>query len=185
MKENVYRFSFIPFLTILFFSIAFSMAVHAKLTTLLKSWGMYEGLSHFFTASFFNGSAWFVLFIFVFMALSSFNLIGEMLLKVSLYFFMNDKNGTLLKEVVAVHWFILSLSFIAVFFFASVKAVFGIYVGTYFSAFVYILVKISDHVSTSSLVGIVFFQLLSWLFIIAGFFYIVLSGYGQFLTRLN
>ncbi|WLR50418.1 DUF5366 family protein [Bacillus tianshenii] len=182
--KNLYYTSYFPFLSILLFSAAFAVSLEKKLVALLQEIGIYHALSEFFSA----GNIELLLFgsfvlCFV-MLLSALKVLADMMLQFSCLFFADDKqeeHDQRMKEgrFLFLAGGVLSLLFSQLFWLLSV-----IFLLTGLSYFVFITYRMSNHFTTSGLVGFVFFQMLFWLSFMLGFGFLLLRTYRYVLESL-
>ncbi|MFE8696719.1 DUF5366 family protein [Cytobacillus sp. FJAT-53684] len=182
--KNTYFMSYFPLLSIILFSLSLSINIEMVLLGFLKSAGIYEGMREFFS----DGGiklALLALLMFLFFCLyAALKLIADTINELSLLFFSKDSEGKSLKEIRsgAIVYFIGSIiSLLMMNSLMGILVVFAATTGIYFCYFVY---KISSSLSILGLIGVIFFQVLTWSSLMIGVIYLVIKVYNSFIASL-
>lgn len=187
MKKNIYLLSYIPFISILMFGMAFSLYVYDYLRVQMSQLGLYEGLSTYITAEYLNITVFLLVLVLILMLLSLLKLFAETLLKFSFMFFARgDENGSYFIYSQIGSLFYLVGGILSIFCSASLILVAALLLVSTLCYFVYVLYKLGNSISLLCTVGIILFQIFSWLIIInvAYILLVRLFNYGlkQFLS---
>lgn len=186
MKKNIYLLSYIPFISVLMFGMAFSLYVYEYIRAQMMQLGLYEGLSAYITPEYLNIAVFVSILILMMMLLSFLKLFAEMLLKLSFMFFVKDDQGSYFIHSQTASLFYLAGGIASIFASSYILLVVAIFLFSTLCYFVYILYKMGDSVSILGVAGIILFQIFSWLIILCvGYISVVrLLNYGlkQFLS---
>ncbi|WP_368657596.1 DUF5366 family protein [Metabacillus halosaccharovorans] len=182
--KNTYFTSYFPLITILLFSASLSISTVMIVIDYLQTFGIYDGMLEFFSN---NGIklALFILFaLLYFMVFSALKLIANTVTELSLLFFSKDVAGENLTKIrggSAIYLIGGSLSIIAVQYPIFIIAIFLLSTIGYF---IYIVYKISQTLTSFSLVGLVLFHVLFWFIFILGTLYICFRLYNSIMASL-
>ena len=166
------------------FSLSFAIYLENQAFIILNQIGLYEGLLEFFSGAGIKLTLLFIIFLLFFMMFSAIKLMADTILQISLLFFSNELDGESLKSArLASIVFLVggSLSILCTFSILAIALVFFI---TIMLAFTYIVYKASAYLSTSGLIGFVFFQTFVWGCLITAIAYVVLKFYNSLLASL-
>ncbi|WP_449537403.1 DUF5366 family protein [Ferdinandcohnia sp. Marseille-Q9671] len=182
--KNTYFTSYFPLIAIILFSISFAIFTELQTLELLKQIGIYRGMQEFFSPTWINFSIFFLFFLFYFMIFAALKLIANTLLELSLLFFTRDNNGESLSRIRTGSFFYLiggglSLAFVQSFY--GLVILFLLVTLGYFIFFVY---RIQDKLSLGGLIGVVFFQTLSWFTFFMTVTYVCIRLYNSIIASL-
>ncbi|KKI89966.1 membrane protein [Bacillus sp. SA1-12] len=182
--KNTYFTSYFPLITILLFSTSMSIATVIAVIEYLQAFGIYEGMLEFFSN---NGIrlALFILFaLLYFMVFSALKLIADTVTELSLLFFSKDVTGENLSKIrggSAIYLIAGALSLAAIQVPLAIVAIFVLATGCYF---VYIVYKISNSLTSFSLIGLVLFHVLFWFIFLLGTMYVCFRLYNSVMASL-
>lgn len=182
--KNTYLTSYFPLLSIILFSLSFSIQVEMILLELLKNAGIYEGMLEFFSDTGIKMALLILLLVLFFMVFAALKLIADTINELSLLFFSKDSEGESLKQIRtgSVIYFIGgALSLISIFSFLGIAA---ILIGTTVIYFIYFVFKISSSMSIVGVTGVIFFQVILWSTLLIGIFYLAVKVYNSLMASL-
>lgn len=182
--KNTYLMSYFPLVSIILFSLSLAMLVEVKLLQILRETGIYNGMQEFFSESGIKLSLLLLLLIVFFMVFAALKLIANTINELSLLFFSKDFEGDSLKLVRkgAIIYFIGSIiSLASTSSFIGIVAIFCL---TTISYFVFYVFKVSQNLTISGVIGLIFFQVFTWSTLLIGVFYIVIKVYNSVIASL-
>ncbi|RFU70158.1 hypothetical protein D0469_08225 [Peribacillus saganii] len=182
--KNTYLTGYFPLISIMLFSLSFSIYTELKAVVLLKSVGVYNGMLEFVPDAGIKLSLLLVLFILFFMLFAALKLISDTVLELSLLFFSKESEGEGLKSIRlgSVIYFIggalslLSIKFIA--------GIIGIFIAATITAFIYFVYKIQSSLSTVRLIGLIFFHTFIWAALVFTVVFAFLKLYNSIMASL-
>lgn len=182
--KNTYLTSYFPLLSIILFSLSFSIQVEMVLLELLKNAGIYEGMLEFFSDTGIKMALLILLLVLFFMVFAALKLIADTINELSLLFFSKESEGDSLKQIRtgSVIYFIGgALSLISIF---SILGIVAILVGATVIYFIYFVFKISSSMSIVGVTGVIFFQVVLWSTLLIGIFYLAVKVYNSLMASL-
>jgi hypothetical protein len=182
--KNTYLTGYLPLLSIILFSLSFSVYSEGLVVEGLKRIKLYDGMLEFITEVEMKLAILIVLFVVFFMLFAALKLIAETINELALLFFSKDAEGDILKAVRSgsIAYFIGGgLSIISLKFILGLGVIFLLTTIIYFIYFVY---KISPSLSTQGLVGVIFFEVVIWSVMILSMGFIMLKLYNSLLGSL-
>ncbi|RFU63757.1 DUF5366 family protein [Peribacillus glennii] len=160
--KNTYLFGYFPLISIMLFSLSFAIYGEMQALVLLKNIGIFDGMLEFFSETGIKLSLLIVLFLVCFMLFAALKLISDTVTLLALLFFSKDSEGNDLKNIRlgAMIFFVGgAVSLISV---NSIIGLGAIFLGTTIIAFVQLVYKISPSLTTSGLIGFIFFYTFIW-----------------------
>ncbi len=182
--KNTYLTGYLPLLSIILFSLSFSVYSEGLVVKGLKRIKLYDGMLEFITEVEMKLAILIVLFVIFFMLFAALKLIAETINELALLFFSKDAEGNILKDLRSgsIVYFIGSgLSIISLEFLLGLGVIFFLTTIVYFIYFVY---KISPSLSTQGLIGVIFFEVVIWSVMILSMCFVMLKLYNSLLSSL-
>lgn len=144
------------------FSLAFSIYSERMIIYYLENIGLYSGMIEFFSERGIHLTLLFVLWLFFFMLFAALKLIANTVNELSLLFFSKDEEGADLRNIRRGAWIFLISGIIAVVASVEIIVLLGVFVISCFTYFIFFIYKVSDSLSSSALIGLIFFHLFFW-----------------------
>ncbi|CAH0344613.1 DUF5366 family protein [Bacillus sp. CECT 9360] len=182
--KNTYLIGYFPLIAIVLFSLSFAIYGQMKVLILLKNIGIYDGMLEFVSETGIKLSLLIVMFLICFMLFSALKLISDTIIELSLLFFSKDSDGDDLKNIRmgAMIYFIGGVvSLVSV---NSILGLAAIFLGTTVIAFIYLVYKISPSLTTSGLIGLIFFDTFIWLALVLVVAYSSIRLYNSMMASL-
>lgn len=182
--KNTYLTSYFPLLSIILFSISFSINMERIMLNFLKKTGIYEGMIEFFSDTGIKLLLLALFFILFFMIFAALKLIADTINELSLLFFSQDSEGENLKQIrfgSVIYFFGAALSLFTIF--SLVGTTIILFVAT-ISYLIYFVYKISASLTIGGTIGLVFFQVIVWAILITGVAFVFIKGYNMVMTSL-
>ncbi|WP_430488833.1 DUF5366 family protein [Rossellomorea marisflavi] len=182
--KNTYLTSYLPILSILLFSLTFSVYGVGVFETLSKKIGVYAGMSEFLSEMQLKLAILILLMMIFFMILSALKLIAETINGISMLFFSIDSEGELYNKVRPGSMIYFIGGLVSVLSFQSFKGLIGIFVLTSVVYFFYFVNKISSSLTKAGILGVVSMQLFSWAALILTIFFVLIKLYNGLMASL-
>ncbi|RDI36935.1 hypothetical protein DFR59_12422 [Falsibacillus pallidus] len=160
--KNTYLTGYMPLLSILLFSLSFSIYGEGQIISFFKWIGLYKGMREIMSAGEIKVSLLVMIALFMFMLLSALKLIAQTIHELALLFFSKDVEGESLKKVRSGSLIFFTGGTLSIFCAFSVWALVIVFFVTAFGYFVFYLYKVSAGLSVMGLVGIILYEVLSW-----------------------
>lgn len=182
--KNPYIFGYLPFVTIVLFSLAFGVYTVGMLIDLFKGIGLYAGMREFLTDMQLRGFLLIVVTLMYFMVFAALKLIAETIHEISMLFFSTDTEG---------HAYLQARGGTLIYFFGalvtaggihSIKLLLGIFLMTTFIYFIYVMYILSKSMSMINTFGLLFFEIFIWGILVSGIVYILLKLYNGVIASL-
>lgn len=182
--KNPYVYGYIPFVSILVFSMTFGVYSVGETVVLFKEVGLYQGTQEFLTdfqLRIFLLLIYAALFFMVFAALK---LIAVTIHETALLFFLKEgaeasysasKSGTVIYFIGS----LLSAAGIQ-----SWKALLAIFVLTTFIYFIYVVFRLSSFMPMTHTIGLIFFEIIVWCVLLAVLAYVMIRLYTGLLASI-
>ncbi|EGQ21278.1 YufK like protein [Sporosarcina newyorkensis 2681] len=182
--KNPYLFGYLPFVTVVLFSLTFGVYSVGESIIFFKEIGLYQGMREFlsdFQLRIFLLTMYTLLFFMVFAALK---LIATTIHETALLFFLKEESEGFYSasKSGAVIYFVGAL--VSAFGIQSWKALVLIFIVTSFVYFIYAVYKLSPFMSLTHTVGLIFFQIVIWSVLLAVLIYIVIRLYNGLLASI-
>ncbi|MDR4935756.1 DUF5366 family protein [Rossellomorea marisflavi] len=182
--KNTYLTSYLPILSILLFSLTFSVYGVGVFETLSKKIGVYAGMSEFLSEMQLKLAILVLLMMVFFMILSALKLIAETINGISMLFFSVDSEGELYNKVRPGSMIYFLGGLVSVLSLQSFKGLIAIFVLTSAVYFFYFVNKISSSLTKAGLLGVVTMQLFSWAALILSIFFVLIKLYNGLMASL-
>lgn len=182
--KNTYLTSYLPILSILLFSLTFSVYGVGVFETLSKKIGVYAGMSEFLSEMQLKLAILVLLMMIFFMILSALKLIAETINGISMLFFSIDSEGELYNKVRPGSMIYFIGGLVSVLSLQSFKGLIGIFVLTSVVYFFYFVNKISSSLTKAGILGVVSMQLFSWAALILTIFFVLIKLYNGLMASL-
>ncbi|MGX1263246.1 hypothetical protein RKD55_001050 [Rossellomorea marisflavi] len=182
--KNTYLTSYLPILSILLFSLTFSVYGVGVFETLSKKIGVYAGMSEFLSEMQLKMAILALLMMVFFMILSALKLIAETINGISMLFFSIDSEGELYNKVRPGSMIYFIGGLVSVLSLQSFKGLIAIFVLTSVVYFFYFVNKISSSLTKVGLLGVVTMQLFSWAALVLTIFFVLIKLYNGLMASL-
>ncbi|WP_430494152.1 DUF5366 family protein [Rossellomorea marisflavi] len=182
--KNTYLTSYLPILSILLFSLTFSVYGVGVFETLSKKIGVYAGMSEFLSEMQLKLAILILLIMIFFMILAALKLIAETINGISMLFFSIDSEGELYNKVRPGSMIYFIGGLVSVLSLQSFKGLIGIFVLTSVVYFFYFVNKISSSLTKAGILGVVSMQLFSWAALILTIFFVLIKLYNGLMASL-
>lgn len=182
--RNPYLFGYLPFLTITLFSLTFGVYLVGASIVFFGQIGLYAGLREFLTETQLRLFLLVIYSLAFFMIFSALKLIAETIHETAMLFFSIDAVGESYSEAKSGNLIYFFGALASVGGIQSVKVLLAIFLLTTFIYFVFTMFKLSKFMTVSSMVGLLFFEILVWGIFLSGVIYIILKLYNGVLASL-
>ncbi|MDQ0216548.1 hypothetical protein J2S13_003010 [Oikeobacillus pervagus] len=182
--KNIYFTGYLPFISILLFSLSLSVYFQSFLLGIFKKIGLYNGMLEFFTETEMKLTMILGLMLVFFMIFSALKLVADTINQLSFLFFSKDTEGEIIKaaRMGTLIYFVGSL--ISLLSIASAIGIAIIFVLTTLSYFAYFVYKTSSSFTTPGLIGIICFEIIVWVLLIVLIIFIVAKIYNSLMSGL-
>ncbi len=182
--KNPYLFGFLPFITILTFSLTFGVYTVGISLDVFKEVGLYAGMSEFLSDIQIRFSLLIVYAVLYFMILSALKLIAGTIHELAMLFFAKQfdlNNFRKLRSGNLIYFFGALLSAAGV---QSIVVLLLIFIGTTIVYSLFILYQLGKELSIFNVVGIIVFEVVAWGMLISLIAYSVLRLYNSVMESL-
>ncbi|MGE7623096.1 DUF5366 family protein [Viridibacillus sp. NPDC096237] len=182
--KNPYVYGYLPLITIILFSLTFGLYTVTESIEVSKSIGVYTGMREFLSEIQLRVFLLIVFALCFFMLFSALKLIGETIHELAMLFFSKDIDGKTVAEARGGN---------VVFFFGALASAFGIqsfmllmvvFLLTVLTYFIYVIYKISSHLTLGATIGVLIFDITLWTILITLIVYVVFKLYNGILASL-
>lgn len=182
--KNPYIFSYLPFITVVFYSFIFGVFSVGISIEFFHTIGLYDGMREFLSDVQLRMFLLVIYALFFFMFFSALKLIGETIHNSAMLFFSKDIEGKAYIEARAgsVIYFIGALVTAAGI--HSIKIMGLLFLMTTVVYFIYTVFKLSKFMSLTSMIGLIVFEVMTWGVLLSGVIYILLKLYNGVLASL-
>jgi hypothetical protein len=182
--KNPYIFGYLPFVTIVLFSLTFGVYTVGVSVELFKGIGLYAGMREFLTDIQLRVFLLVIYALLFFMVFSALKLIAETIHEMAMLFFSKDVEGESYREARGgnVIYFFGALASAAGI--GSIKLIVGLFLLTTFIYFVYVVYKLSKFMTIVSTIGLIIFEITFWCVLVSTIFYILLKLYTGVVASL-
>ncbi|NHM32814.1 DUF5366 family protein [Neobacillus terrae] len=182
--KNTYLTSYFPLLSIILFSLSFAIAIEIPLLSFLQKTGIYTGMLEFFSDSGVKLSIMALLTVMFFMVFAALKLVADTINELALLFFSQDSDGESLRKVRNGPLFFAGGAALSLLSIQHLTVLAGVFLATSFVYFVFFVFKVSPALKTSGLIGIIFFQILTWSILILGVAFLAVKVYNSIVASL-
>lgn len=182
--KNPYIYGYLPLITIILFSLTFGLYSVTECIVLFKKIGVYGGVSEFLSEIQLRVFLLILIASIYFMIFSALKLIGETIHEMGMLFFSKNVNG---ESLMALRGGNVIFFFGALFSAAGISNIYilaGIFALTIFVYFVFIIYKISVHVSFGASVGVMLFEIIIWFVLLTLIVYAFFKLYNGIVSSL-
>jgi hypothetical protein len=182
--KNPYIFGYLPFVTIVLFSLTFGVYNVGVSVELFKGIGLYAGMREFLTDIQLRVFLLVIYALLFFMVFSALKLIAETIHETAMLFFSKDVEGKSYSEARGGN---------VIYFFGalasagginSIKLLAAIFLLTTFIYFVYVVFKLSKFMTIVSTIGLLVFEITIWMILASTIIYILLKLYNGVIASL-
>ncbi|TDL30392.1 hypothetical protein E2R51_18935 [Jeotgalibacillus sp. S-D1] len=166
------------------FSLTFSVYGVGSCIDLFKAVGIYAGMKEFLTDIQLKIVILFGLMIIFFMILASLKLIAETINSAALLFFSKERDGKALQQARSGSMIYLTGSLLSAVSLHSFIGLFVIFLITSFIYFIYFVVKVSSKLSLKGTVGVILFEIMTWLLLLSSVLFVAASLYNGIMESL-
>lgn len=182
--KNPYVFGFLPLITILLFSLSFSIFTMNKAIDLFKVIGVYSGMREFLSDLELKLFLVIILALIYFMLFSALKLIAETIHEIGMLFFSKDLEGKTISQARGGYVIFFIGSFISAIGFQSLQILLIIFLATAFVYFVYVIFKLSSSMSMLGTVGLIMFEFMVWSLFLTLVIYVTIKLYNGIVASL-
>ena len=182
--KNPYIFGYLPFVTIVLFSLTFGVYTVGVSLDLFKEIGLYSGMREFLTDTQLRIFLLVVYALLFFMVFSALKLIGETIHDTTMLLFSKDVEGKSYSEAKGGNVIFVLGAFATAGGINSVKLMGLLFLVTTFIYFIYVIYKLSKFMTFFSTIGLIMFEIIMWGGFISLIIYILLKLYNGVLASL-
>lgn len=182
--KNTYLTSHFPLISIVLFSLSFSIYTESALVQYLIDIGLYSGMIEFFSERGIKLSLLFLLWLFFFMLFSALKLIADTINQLTLLFFSKDEDGNELRALRGGSWIFLIGGIASLGLFFNIKLLAILVLAICFIYFIFFVYKISSSMSSLSVIGVIIFQIFFWFSFAFAVLYALLKIYNSIIASL-
>ncbi|KOS71790.1 membrane protein [Lysinibacillus contaminans] len=182
--KNPYLYGYLPLITILLFSLTFGMYAVGVSLQLFQSIGVYSGMREFLSDFELRIFLLIVFALIFFMVFSALKLIGETIHELGMLFFSKDNEGETMSQARGGYIVLFLGATCSAFAIQSLYFLVGIFVITIIMYFIFVIYKMSNFLSVGGTVGLLIFEVLSWMLLLSLIVYVVLKLYNGILASL-
>lgn len=182
--KNPYIFGYLPFFTIVLFSLTFGVYTVGVSVELFKGIGLYAGMKEFLTDIQLRIFLLVIYSLLFFMVFSALKLIAQTIHETAMLFFSKDIVGESYSEARGgnvIYFFGALVSVIGI---NSVATLGTVFLLTTFIYFVYVVYKLSRFMTIISTIGLIIFEITFWCVLISTIIYILLKLYTGVIASL-
>jgi hypothetical protein len=182
--KNPYIFGYLPFVTIVLFSLTFGVYTVGVSVELFKGIGLYAGMREFLTDIQLRIFLLVIYALLFFMVFSALKLIAETIHETAMLFFSKDVEGESYSKARGGN---------VIYFFGalasagginSIKLLAALFLLTTFIYFVYVVYKLSQFMTIVSTIGLILFEITFWIVLVSSIIYILLKLYTGVIASL-
>lgn len=182
--KNPYLYGYLPLITIILFSFTFGIFAVSESLQLFQSIGVYNGMREFLSDLELRFVLLIVFALIFFMLFSALKLIGETIHELGMLFFSKDQAGETINA---------GRDGYVIFFFGAFASVIGIqsmvilitiFLATVICYFIFNVYKMSQYMSLTGVIGLIFFEILSWFILLTLIAYALVKLYNGILASL-
>lgn len=182
--KNPYVFGYLPFITILLFSLTFGIFTLTKAVALFKVIGVYSGMREFLSDVELKILLLIILILLYFMLFSALKLIAETIHELGMLFFSKDIEGETMSQARGGYVIFFVGAVISAVGFQSILIMLIVFLTTTFVYFVYVVFKLSNYMSFSGMIGLIMFEIIVWSLFLALVIYAIIKLYNGIIASL-
>ncbi|MGN7477571.1 YufK family protein [Solibacillus silvestris] len=182
--KNPYLYGYLPLFTIVLFSFSFGIFAVSESLQLFHTIGVYDGMHEFLSDLELRFVLLIVFALLFFMLFSALKLIGETIHELGMLFFSKDKEGQTIHAARGGYVIFFFGAFASVIGIQSLPILVAIFLITVFCYFIYNVYKMSQYMSMTGVIGLIFFEVLTWFLLLALVIYAIVKLYNGILASL-
>ncbi|HEY4624356.1 YufK family protein [Solibacillus sp. FSL R7-0668] len=182
--KNPYLYGYLPLFTIILFSFTFGIFAVSESLQLFQSIGVYNGMREFLSDLELRFVLLIVFALLFFMFFSALKLIGETIHELGMLFFSKDKEGQTIHAARGGYVIFFFGAFASLIGIQSLLILVVIFLATVFCYFIFNVYKMSQYMSITGVIGLIFFEVMTWFVIMALVVYAVIKLYNGILASL-
>ena len=182
--KNPYIYGYLPFFTIVLFSLTFGVYTVGVSVELFKGIGLYAGMREFLTDIQLRIFLLVIYSLLFFMVFSALKLIAETIHETAMLFFSKDVLGESYSEARGGNVIYFFGALVSVLGINSVAVLGTVFLLTTFIYFVYVVYKLSRFMTIVSTIGLIIFEITFWCVLISTIIYILLKLYTGVIASL-
>lgn len=182
--KNPYLYGYLPLFTILLFSFTFGLFAVSESLQLFHAIGVYNGMREFLSDLELRLALLIVFALLFFMLFSALKLIGETIHELGMLFFSKDKKGETINVARGGYVIFFFGAFVSIVGIKSITILIVILLATVFAYFVYNVYKMSQFMTFSGVIGLIFFEVITWFVLLTAVIYATLKLYNGILASL-
>ena len=182
--KNPYIYGYLPFFTIVLFSLTFGVYTVGVSVELFKGIGLYAGMREFLTDIQLRIFLLVIYTLLFFMVFSALKLIAETIHETAMLFFSKDVLGESYSEARGGNVIYFFGALVSVLGINSVAVLGTVFLLTTFIYFVYVVYKLSRFMTIVSTIGLIIFEITFWCVLISTIIYILLKLYTGVIASL-
>ncbi|WP_144513940.1 DUF5366 family protein [Bacillus sp. FJAT-22090] len=182
--KNPYVFGFLPLITILLFSLTFSVYTMNKAIALFKVIGVYSGMREFLSDLELKLFLLVILVLVFFMLFSALKLIAETIHELGMLFFSKDLEGKTISQARGGYVIFFVGAAVSAVGSQSIHLLLAIFLATAFFYFIYVVFKLSSSMSLLGTVGLIMFEIIIWSLFLALILYAIIKLYNGIIASL-
>ena len=182
--KNPYIFGYLPFVTIVLFSLTFGVYTVGSSLDFFKGIGLYGGMREFLTDFQLRIFLLVIYALFFFMVFSALKLIGETIHDTAMLLFSKDVEGKSYSEAKGGNVIYLLGALATAGGVHSIKLMALFFLVTTFIYFVYVIYKLSKFMTFFSTIGLIIFEIIMWGSLVSLIMYILLKLYNGVIASL-
>lgn len=182
--KNPYLYGYLPLFTIILFSFTFGIFAVSESLQLFQSIGVYNGMREFLSDLELRFVLLIVFALLFFMFFSALKLIGETIHELGMLFFSKDKEGQTIHAARGGYVIFFFGAFASLIGIQSLLILVVIFLATVFCYFIFNVYKMSQYMSITGVIGLIFFEVMTWFVIVALVIYAVIKLYNGILASL-
>lgn len=182
--NNPYVFGYLPFITILLFSLTFGVFTMTESIEFFKTIGVYSGMREFLSEVELKILLLIVFALMYFMVFSALKLIAETIHEIGMLFFSRDLEGKTISQARGGFVIFFVGAVISAVGFQSLMLLLVIFIATTFVYFIYVVFKLSGSLSFIGIIGLIAFEIIAWSLFIAFVMYVLIKLYNGIIASL-
>lgn len=182
--KNPYLYGYLPLITIILFSLTFGLFAVSESLQLFQAIGVYNGMREFLSDLELRFVLLIVFALLFFMLFSALKLLGETIHELGMLFFSKDKEGQTIHAARGGYVIFFFGAFASVIGIQSIVLLVVIFLATVFCYFIFNVYKMSQYMSITGVIGLIFFEIITWFLIVALVVYAVIKLYNGILASL-
>lgn len=182
--KNPYIFGYLPFVTIILFSLTFGVFTVGLSIDLFKEIGLYSGMREFLTDLQLRLFLLIIYMLLFFMVFAALKLIAETIHETAMLLFSKDEEGSSYHQARGGNVIYFFGAFASAGGINSIKILIGIFIVTTVIYFIYAVYRLSSYLTPLSTIGLIIFEIIIWGVLLAVVIYVLLKLYNGVLASL-